>query len=50
MSQAESTQLIVSLFQKSKAFQEKHLESLTQVKNLQAFSLNANRLEEVNAI
>jgi len=27
MSQAESTQLIVSLFQKSKAFQEKPLES-----------------------
>jgi len=50
MSQAESTQLIVSFFQKSKAFQEKHLESLTQVKNFKAFSLNANRLEEVNAI
>jgi len=41
MSQTVSTQLIVGFFQKSKAFQEKPLESSMQVKNSQAFSLNA---------
>jgi hypothetical protein len=50
MSQAESTQLIVSFFQKSKAFQEKLLESLTQVKNFKDFSLNANHLKEVKTL
>ena len=41
MSLQKALSLLLVFFQKSKAFQEKCLESLTQVKNFKAFSLNA---------
>ena len=41
MSLQKALSLLLVFFQKSKAFQEKCLESLTQRKNFKAFSLNA---------